>query len=109
MRIYCSLFVIVDIVLHNIYYQVCIYISIAFTCNVTNKFIDDLCSINDGRDFSNSFVDISPAEIYLKLEHQGARATFLDLDITIKDDILYINYSTKEITLLFSFSECQFV
>ena len=73
---------------------------------MTNKFIDDLCAINDGRDFSNSFVDIFPPEIDPKLEHYAARTTFLDLDITIKDDILYINYSTKEVTLLFSLSEC---
>ena len=47
------------------------------------RFIDDLCAINDGGEFGNSFKDIYPPELELKVEHNGSHATFLDLDITI--------------------------
>ena len=51
----------------------------------TKRFIDDLCAINDGGKFGNSFVDIYPQELDLKLEHSGSHASFLNLDITIKN------------------------
>ena len=44
------------------------------------RFIDDLCAINDGGDFGNSFLNIYPPELGLKVEHEGPHATFLDLD-----------------------------
>ena len=47
------------------------------------RFIDDLCAINDGVDFGNSFLNIYPPELELKVEHEGPHATFLDLDISI--------------------------
>ena len=51
------------------------------------RFIDDLSAINDGYDFERSFQEIYPPELELKVEHHGTHATFLDLDITLKDGI----------------------
>ena len=53
----------------------------------TKRFIDDLCALNDGGEFGKSFLDIYPSELELKVENQGNHATFLNLDITIKDGI----------------------
>ena len=55
--------------------------------NNTGRFIDDLCAINDGGDFKKAFKSIYPKELDLKLEHEGIHATFLDLDITIRDGV----------------------
>ena len=35
----------------------------------TNRFIDDLCTLNDGGEFGRSYRDIYPDELDLKLEH----------------------------------------
>ena len=51
----------------------------------TSRFIDDLCIVNDGGEFRNSYKEIYPAELQLKVEHFGSHGTFLDLDITIQD------------------------
>ena len=51
----------------------------------TKRFIDDLCAINDGGEFGKSCMDIYPKDLELKVEHQGEHATFLNLDITIKE------------------------
>ena len=51
------------------------------------RFIDDLSAINDGYDFEKSFQEIYPPELELKVEHHGTHATFLDLDIALKDGI----------------------
>ena len=51
------------------------------------RFIDDACSINDSDEFSNSYGDIYPKDLQLKCEHKGTQATFLELDITIKDGV----------------------
>ena len=59
----------------------------AYKYNATGRFIDDLCAINDGGDFNASFKNIYPPALELKVEHNGDHATFLDLDITIKDGI----------------------
>ena len=59
----------------------------AFRYHGTNRFIDDLIAINDNNDFNNSFKDIYPPQLELKIEHSGIHATFLDLDITIEDGI----------------------
>jgi len=53
----------------------------------STRFIDDQCNINDSSEFSRSHADIYPQELQLKCEHQGGHATFLDLDITIVDNI----------------------
>ena len=49
------------------------------------RFIDDACSINDDNEFDKSYKDIYPIELQLKCEHKGDHATFLELDITIKN------------------------
>ena len=59
----------------------------AFKYHGVNRFIDDLIAINDNNDFNNSFKNIYPPQLELKLEHSGLHATFLDLDITIEDGI----------------------
>ena len=51
----------------------------------TKRFIDDLCTLNDGGMFGNVFKDIYPPELDLKLEHSGTHGTFLNLDIEIRD------------------------
>ena len=51
------------------------------------RFIDDECNLNDGGEFGRSFHQIYPSELELKCEHQGAHATFLDLEININDGI----------------------
>ena len=52
----------------------------------TYRFIDDLCAINNNNVFSEAHHLIYPPELELKLEHQGDRATFLDLDISISEN-----------------------
>ena len=47
------------------------------------RFINDLYAINDGGDFGNSFLNIYPPELELKVEHEGPHPIFLDLDISI--------------------------
>ena len=59
----------------------------AFLYKNTSRFIDDLCTINDNFDFKETFKTIYPEELDLKLEHEGTHATFLDLDITIRDRV----------------------
>ena len=55
----------------------------------TNHFIHDLCPINDGGEFGKSIwksiCDIYPKKLELKVTHQGDHATFLNLDITVKE------------------------
>ena len=51
----------------------------------TKRFIDDLCAINDGGEFGRTYKEIYPEELDLKLEHTGAHASFLNLDIQIQD------------------------
>ena len=52
-----------------------------------SRFIDDELNLNDGGEFGRSFRSIYPPELELKCEHQGTRATFLDLEIIISDGI----------------------
>ena len=58
-------------------------------------FIDDLCTINNVGEFSSSYKYIYSKQLELKLKYQGEHATFLDLDITIEDNILYISFLNK--------------
>jgi len=57
----------------------------AYNFHSVGRFIDDLCAINDRDEFLSCFKDIYPPELELKVEHHGTHATFLDLDITVKD------------------------
>ena len=56
-----------------------------FRC--ANRFIDDECKLNDDGEFGRSFPEIYPDNLELKCEHEGTHATFLQLDITIRDGI----------------------
>ena len=58
----------------------------AFKFNGLSRFIDDMCCINDSGEFERSYQEIYPSSLELKVEHRGQHATFLDLDITIKDN-----------------------
>ena len=51
------------------------------------RFIDDECNLNDSGEFSRSYTNIYPEELQLKCEHQGTHATFLDLEISVIDNI----------------------
>ena len=51
------------------------------------RFIDDACTLNDGGEFEQSYQEIYPHELQLKCEHKGSHATFLEMEITIKDNI----------------------
>ena len=59
------------------------------------RFIDDHCAINDGREFGRFVCDIYPKELELTVEHQSDHATFLTLDVTIKEGT-FVSYLIKE-------------
>ena len=48
-------------------------------------FIDHFCGIYDGAEFGKSVCDMYPKELELKVKHQAGHATFLNLDICIKE------------------------
>ena len=52
------------------------------------RFIDDLGTLNDGDVFNDVYKDIYPPKLQLKVEHSGTNTTFLNLDITVKDELL---------------------
>ena len=68
----------------------------------TKRFIDDLCAVNDGDLFGKVYKNIYPEELELKLEHSGSHATFLNLDITIKDGIFIYKLFDKRDAFPFS-------
>ena len=68
----------------------------------TKRFIDDLCAINDGGEFGRSYQLIYPDELELKVEHSGNHASFLNLDITIKDGIFVYKLYDKRDAFPFS-------
>ena len=55
--------------------------------HATKRFIDDLDTLNDGCVFNDVYKDIYPPELQLKVEHSGTHATFLNLDIMVKDGV----------------------
>ena len=67
----------------------------AFLFNGNFRFIDDLVIINGGNVFLESFRDIYPENLELKLEHTGTRATFLDLEITVQDGKFFFKLFDK--------------
>ena len=68
----------------------------------TKRFIDDLCALNDGGEFGRVHKHIYPDELILKVEHSGVHASFLNLDITIKDGIFVYKLYDKRDTFPFS-------
>ena len=59
----------------------------AYKFHGTSRLIGDLCKINDDGKFSYSYRYIYLKQLELKLEHQGEYATFLNLNITIEDNV----------------------
>ena len=59
----------------------------AYKFHGISRFIDEPCTINDGGDFSSSYKYIYHKQLELKLERQGDHATFLDLNLTVEDNI----------------------
>ena len=55
--------------------------------HATKHFIDNPGTLNDGDAFNDVYKDIYPPELQLKVEHSGTHATFLNLDITVKDGV----------------------
>ena len=54
--------------------------------NYSFRYIDDIASLNSEGTFENAYMDIYPEELILTKENQSnSRASFLDLDIEIKD------------------------
>ena len=68
----------------------------------TNRFIDDLCTLNDGNLFGKVFQEIYPPELELKIEHTGMHGTFLNLDITVKDGLFIYKLFDKRDAFPFS-------
>ena len=63
----------------------------------SSRFIDDMCCINDSNDFEKSFKQIYPPSMELKIEHHGQHATFLDLEIDIRQGIfVYKLYDKRD-------------
>jgi len=63
----------------------------------TFRFIDDLCAINDGAEFSRVFKEIYPDELVLEVEHQGESATFLNLGVNIvNNQFVYKLYDKRD-------------
>ena len=59
----------------------------AMMFKLASRFIDDELNLNDGGEFGRSYREIYPEELELKCEHQGTRATFMDLEINVSDGI----------------------
>ena len=53
--------------------------------HATKRSVDDLGTLNNGGAFNDVYKDIYHPELLLKVEHSGTHATFLNLDITVKD------------------------
>ena len=77
----------------------------------TKRFIDDLCAINDGNLFQSVHGEIYPEELELKIEHSGSHASFLNLDISIKDGIfiykLFDKHDAFPFSIVFPGPSCQ--
>ena len=65
-------------------------------------FIDDTGILNDGGEFNDVYKDIYPPELELKVERSGTHATFLNLDITVKDGMFIYKLFNKSFFLSFT-------
>ena len=65
------------------------------------RFIDDACNLNDGGEFERCYMEIYPDELKLKCEPKGDHATFLEIDIKIKDGIFVYKLFDKRDNLPF--------
>ena len=59
----------------------------AYNFHSVGRFIDDLVALNDRDEFHNCYKKIYPKELDLKVENHGSHASFLDLDITVENNI----------------------
>lgn len=55
--------------------------------NGTSRFKRDLCTINDNDEFSSWYKFVYLKQLELKIKHFGGNATFLDLKITIGNNV----------------------
>ena len=65
-------------------------------------FIDNICGINDGRESKRYICEIHPIELEIKIEHQSDHATFLHLNIVIKERTFVWKLLDKRDSFLFS-------
>ena len=71
-------------------------------CNIF-RFIDDLHSINDGGVFESTYLNIYHKELQLGKENADKQeASFLNLDIKVKDGIFHFNLFDKRDPFPFS-------
>ena len=71
-------------------------------CNIF-RFIDNLNAINDGGEFESSYSNIQPQELQPDKENTDKlEASFLDLDIKIKDGKFHFNLFDKRDSFPFS-------
>ena len=63
--------------------------------HATKLIIDDLCSLNDGSAFNDAYKDNYALELQMKVEHSGTYATFLNLDITVRDGVFFYKLFDK--------------
>ena len=75
----------------------------------TNRFIDDLCALNDGGEFRRVHKDIYPSELELKEEHSGSEASFLSLFININEGIFVYKLFDKRDGFPFSIVRMPYV
>ena len=72
-------------------------------CNIF-RFIDDLNSINDGGEFESNYSNIYPEELQLGKENTDKHeASFLDLNIKIKDGKFHFGLFDKRDSFPFPF------
>ena len=70
----------------------------------TKRFIGDLGTLNNGGVFSDIYKDIYPPKLQLKIERCGTHATFLNLDITVKDGrFIYKRFDKRDVFPFFIF------
>ena len=55
--------------------------------HATKRFIDDLGTLNVGSIFNDVYKDIYPPDVQLNVEYSATHATFLNLDVTTKDEV----------------------
>ena len=75
----------------------------------TNRFIDDLCALNDGGEFRRVHKDIYPSELELKEEHSGSEASFLSLYININEGIFVYKLFDKRDGFPFSIVRMPYI
>ena len=80
-------------------------------CNfhATKCFIDDLGTLNGGCVFNYVYKDIYCPELQLKVKHSGGQATFLNLDITVKDGVFIYKLLDQHDAFLFFIAPMPYI